>query len=146
LLRSWVRLGVENRSLTLPDYLVWGGWLCNLGWFICSIVSLENQIRHPLVEPDLTTDSVAYLVVRRTTSLRRLLLANVLHLDCLSLCLLIRRGALLSESCPDCFLLVVDSIWLSTSTRSNLYKHCVPGLRMHSDNFILHFDVQTIFE
>jgi hypothetical protein len=64
LLRSWVRLGVEKRNLTLPDYLVWGGWLCVLGWFICSIVSLQNQVHHPLVEPDLTTDSVTYLVVR----------------------------------------------------------------------------------
>jgi hypothetical protein len=65
LLRYWVRLGVEKRSLTFPDYLVWGGWLCTLGWFICSIVALRIQIDHPLVEPDLTTESVAYLVVCR---------------------------------------------------------------------------------
>jgi hypothetical protein len=63
LLRCWVRIGVEKRSLTLPDYLVWCGWLCTLGWFICSVVALRIQIDHPLVEPDLTTDSVNYLVV-----------------------------------------------------------------------------------
>jgi hypothetical protein len=54
---------VEKRSLTPPDYIVLGGWICTLGWYICSIVSLQIQIKHPLVEPDLTTDSVGYLVV-----------------------------------------------------------------------------------
>jgi hypothetical protein len=63
LLRYWVRLGVEKRKLTLPDYLVWAGWLCTLGWFVCSIISLQVQIDHPLVEPDLLTDSKTYLVV-----------------------------------------------------------------------------------
>jgi hypothetical protein len=65
-LRCWVRLGLEKRRLTFPDYLVWCGWLCTLGWVICSAISLHIQIDHPLVEPDLTTDSVAYLVVRPT--------------------------------------------------------------------------------
>jgi uncharacterized membrane protein YccF (DUF307 family) len=63
LLRYWVRLGIERRNLTIPDHLVLGGWLCTLGWVICSIVALHIQLRHPLNEADLTTDSVAYLVV-----------------------------------------------------------------------------------
>ncbi|OAF99249.1 uncharacterized protein CC84DRAFT_1222950 [Paraphaeosphaeria sporulosa] len=62
LLRCWIRLWVERRkSLTLPDYLVWGGWFFTLGWFVCSAVALNIQLTHPLVEPDLTTDSVEYL-------------------------------------------------------------------------------------
>jgi hypothetical protein len=63
LLRCWIRLGVEKRKLTLPDYLVWGGWLFTLGWYTCSIVALRIQIDHPLVLPDLTTDSQGYLIV-----------------------------------------------------------------------------------
>jgi hypothetical protein len=62
-LRSWIRLGVERRSLTIPDYLVWAAWLSTLGWFTCSVYALRLQIDHPLVEPDLTTDSVEYLTV-----------------------------------------------------------------------------------
>jgi hypothetical protein len=62
-LRCWIRLGLERRSLTLPDYLIWAGWLCTLGWFTCSIIALRLQLDHPLVEPDLTTDSVKYLEV-----------------------------------------------------------------------------------
>ncbi|KFA81161.1 hypothetical protein S40288_01046 [Stachybotrys chartarum IBT 40288] len=38
LLRVWVRLRIEHRDLTPPDYLVWGGWAFALGW------SLENQL------------------------------------------------------------------------------------------------------
>ncbi|KAF4985315.1 hypothetical protein FGRMN_11235 [Fusarium graminum] len=61
LLRGWVRLGLEQRALTAPDYLVWGGWLCTLGWFICSIISLNIGKDHP-VDPDTgETDSVPYL-------------------------------------------------------------------------------------
>ncbi|KAF5655220.1 hypothetical protein FHETE_11217 [Fusarium heterosporum] len=61
ILRGWVRLGLEQRALTAPDYLVWCGWLCTLGWFICSIMALEIGRVHP-VDPDTgATDSVAYL-------------------------------------------------------------------------------------
>jgi hypothetical protein len=63
-LRCWVRLFVEHRRLTLPDYLVWGGWLATMGWFACSAIALNVQVEHPLVEPDLTTDSTLYLKVR----------------------------------------------------------------------------------
>jgi hypothetical protein len=72
-------------------------------------------------------------------------LANALQLDGLDFCLLIRRGPLLSQSCIDCVLLVVNSTWLSTPTYSNLCKHSVHGLRMHSDNSDVRFDLQTIF-
>jgi hypothetical protein len=65
-LRCWIRLYLEHRKLNLPDYLVWGGWLCSLGWFICSVIALHIQIDHPLVEPDLTTDSIEYLKVFST--------------------------------------------------------------------------------
>ncbi|KAM3087783.1 hypothetical protein ACMFMG_001854 [Clarireedia jacksonii] len=60
LLRTWVRFCLELRDLTLADFLVWGGWLCALGWVVCSIKALYLQIDHPLSN-DLTTDSVAYL-------------------------------------------------------------------------------------
>jgi hypothetical protein len=67
LMRCWVRLRIEHRkNLTLPDYLVWGGWLFTLGWTACSVVALNVQLTHPLEEPDLTTDSVRYLVVSNT--------------------------------------------------------------------------------
>ena len=62
-LRCWIRLYLDHRSLNLLDYLVWGGWLFTLGWVICSIVALHIQINHPLVEPDLMTDSIEYLKV-----------------------------------------------------------------------------------
>lgn len=62
-LRCWVRLFLEHRNLTNPDYLVWAGWFCTLGWVVCSVVALHLQIDHPLVEPDLTTDSIQYLKV-----------------------------------------------------------------------------------
>jgi hypothetical protein len=61
-LRCWVRIRVEHRGLTLPDYLVWGGWACALGWVVCSIKALYLEIDHPLAE-DMTTDSVDYLKV-----------------------------------------------------------------------------------
>ncbi|KAH4957638.1 hypothetical protein HBH77_120230 [Parastagonospora nodorum] len=63
LVRSCIRLRIERRSFTLPDYFVWAGWLCSLGWFICSVLALRLQINHPLAEPDQTTDSVDYLVI-----------------------------------------------------------------------------------
>jgi hypothetical protein len=59
--RCWVRLRLERRKLTMPDYLVWGAWLCSLGWFVCSATALHINIKRPLV--DQNTDSVAYLVV-----------------------------------------------------------------------------------
>ncbi|KAF2448171.1 hypothetical protein P171DRAFT_207180 [Karstenula rhodostoma CBS 690.94] len=63
LLRCWIRLRVERKNnLTLPDYFVWGGWLFTFGWFACSAVALNIQLTHPLVEPDLTTDSLEYLI------------------------------------------------------------------------------------
>jgi hypothetical protein len=69
LLRFWVRIGIEKRRLNIPDCLVFAGWLCSLGWVICSIVALRIQIDHPLLEPDLTTDQVSYLVVSQTRAL-----------------------------------------------------------------------------
>ncbi|KAF2877700.1 hypothetical protein BDV95DRAFT_155473 [Massariosphaeria phaeospora] len=59
-LRCFIRIKLEHRALTLPDYLVWGGWVCTAGWVACSIKSLSIQIDHPLDE-DLLTDSVDYL-------------------------------------------------------------------------------------
>ncbi|ORY12946.1 hypothetical protein BCR34DRAFT_281500 [Clohesyomyces aquaticus] len=61
LLRCWVRVRMEHRVLTIPDYLVCAGWLCIVGWVACSINALYLQLSHPLAEPDLTTDSIAYL-------------------------------------------------------------------------------------
>jgi hypothetical protein len=52
---------LERRSLTIPDYLVIGAWFSTLGFFVGSVVALHIQTEHPLVEPDLLTDSVAYL-------------------------------------------------------------------------------------
>jgi hypothetical protein len=78
LLRCWVRLGVEKRKLTLPDYLVWGGWLCTLGWYICSIIALRIQIDHPLVVPDLTTDSQEYLIVSSAQLLKSCMADRIL--------------------------------------------------------------------
>ncbi|KAF2633928.1 hypothetical protein BU25DRAFT_427336 [Macroventuria anomochaeta] len=60
-LRCYIRIFLERRTLTLPDYFVWGGWFSTLGFCIGSIIALNIQIKHPLVEPDLLTDSVAYL-------------------------------------------------------------------------------------
>ncbi|KAF9697424.1 hypothetical protein EKO04_004622 [Ascochyta lentis] len=60
-LRCYIRVILERRKLTLPDYLVWGGWFGTLGFTIGSVIALQLQIDHPLVEPDLLTDSVAYL-------------------------------------------------------------------------------------
>ncbi|EOA83731.1 hypothetical protein ACJQWK_00752 [Exserohilum turcicum] len=59
-LRCWVRMRLENRKLTVVDYLVWGGWLCTLGWFTCSTKSLYILIDHPLDE-ETRSDSVDYL-------------------------------------------------------------------------------------
>ncbi|KAH4101213.1 hypothetical protein HBI25_157810 [Parastagonospora nodorum] len=62
-LRCWIRLRLEHRKLTLPDYFVWAGWFFTLGWFICSAVTLNLQVDHPLLpENDFKTDSVSYLV------------------------------------------------------------------------------------
>lgn len=60
-LRCYIRIFIEHRKLTLPDYLVWGGWFSTLGFTIGSAIALNIQIDHPLIEPDLLTDSVAYL-------------------------------------------------------------------------------------
>ena len=67
-LRCYVRMFLERRKLTIPDYLVWGGWFSTLSFCICSIIALNIQIDHPLIEPDLLTDSVAYLKVRMPLS------------------------------------------------------------------------------
>ncbi|KAL6703043.1 hypothetical protein ACN47E_010250 [Coniothyrium glycines] len=60
-LRCWVRIRISCRSLVLADYLVWCGWACTAGWFICSIKALRLQIDHPLHGEDLVTDSADYL-------------------------------------------------------------------------------------
>lgn len=70
-LRCYIRIFIERRTLTLPDWLVWGGWLSTLGFCIGSSISLNIQIEHPLVEPDLVTDSVAYLKVCMTLLIAR---------------------------------------------------------------------------
>jgi len=62
ILRCWIRLIVERRSLTLPDYLVWGGMVCAFGWFACSTKALYILIDHPLDE-ETRSDSVVYLKV-----------------------------------------------------------------------------------
>ncbi|KAF2657344.1 hypothetical protein K491DRAFT_330516 [Lophiostoma macrostomum CBS 122681] len=59
-LRCWVRLHIEHRTLTISDYFIWAGWACTLGWFICSVKALNLQKDHPLDE-DGYTDSVDYL-------------------------------------------------------------------------------------
>lgn len=64
LLRTWIRLCTERRTLTVSDYLVWAGWFCSLGWVICSIVALRIQHDRPLQGEELYTDSVEYLKVR----------------------------------------------------------------------------------
>lgn len=66
ILRSWVRLRLERRGMTLPDYLVWCGWLCTVGWVACSITALNIQRTHPLTGSDLLSDSVEYLKVCST--------------------------------------------------------------------------------
>lgn len=67
ILRCYIRIFLERRKLTVPDYLVWGGWFSTLGFTIGSAIALKIQIEHPLIEPDLLTDSVAYLKVYITT-------------------------------------------------------------------------------
>lgn len=62
-LRCYIRIFIERRTLTLPDYLVWGAWISTLGFCIGSVVALKLQLAHPLVEPELLTDSTAYLKV-----------------------------------------------------------------------------------
>jgi hypothetical protein len=64
ILRGWVRLGLEQRALTAPDYLVWCGWMFILGWFICSIKALNLATDHPVESATGYTDSVEYLKVR----------------------------------------------------------------------------------
>ncbi|CAI6334835.1 unnamed protein product [Periconia digitata] len=61
LLRCWIRLWNERRALTIPDYLLWGGWICTMGWVICSAIALHIQIDNPLIGDDLLSDSIAYL-------------------------------------------------------------------------------------
>ena len=64
ILRVWVRLHLEQRVLTVPDYLVWGGWACSLGWFICSVKALNIGRDHP-VDPDTgASDSIENLKAR----------------------------------------------------------------------------------
>ncbi|KAF3038731.1 hypothetical protein E8E11_005943 [Didymella keratinophila] len=60
-LRCYIRIFLERRSLTLPDYLVWGAWFSTLGFCTGSVVALKLQLAHPLVEPNLVTDSEVYL-------------------------------------------------------------------------------------
>lgn len=62
-LRCYIRVFLERRKLTLPDYLVWGAWFSTLGFTVGSVVALNIQLSHPLVEPELVTDSVGYLKV-----------------------------------------------------------------------------------
>ncbi|KAH7305463.1 hypothetical protein B0I35DRAFT_492840 [Stachybotrys elegans] len=62
LLRIWVRLRIEQRALTLPDYFVWAAWIFASGWFICSILALNIGVEHPLDEIGIT-DSTEYLKV-----------------------------------------------------------------------------------
>lgn len=62
-MRCWIRVRLEERGLTLVDWLVWGGWLCALGWFSCSTKALYILIDHPLDE-ETRSDSVDYLKVR----------------------------------------------------------------------------------
>jgi hypothetical protein len=64
LLRVWVRLHLEQRQLTSPDYFVWAAWLFASGWFICSIIALKIGMEHPLDEVGVT-DSIEYLKVSR---------------------------------------------------------------------------------
>jgi hypothetical protein len=65
ILRCWIRLRFERRKLTLPDYIVWGGFVFTLAWFLCSAIALHIQVDHPLEEQNgYMTDSVPYLVVR----------------------------------------------------------------------------------
>jgi hypothetical protein len=63
-LRCWIRLRLERRKLTLPDYIVWGAFLLTLAWFVCSAIGLHLEMHHPLTEENrYMTDSVPYLVV-----------------------------------------------------------------------------------
>ncbi|KAI9162895.1 hypothetical protein HJFPF1_04490 [Paramyrothecium foliicola] len=62
-LRVWVRLRLEHRGLTAPDYLVWMGWLFTLGWFVCSVKALNIGRTHPVDPETGATDSVDYLKV-----------------------------------------------------------------------------------
>jgi len=78
-MRSCVRLRIERRNFIHPDYLVWSGWLCALGWFICSVLALQLQINHPLADLDQKTDSVEYLVVRETLTLHVTKLSGILR-------------------------------------------------------------------
>lgn len=59
-MRCWIRVRLENRKLTHIDWLVWGGWFCTLGWFICSTRALFIVMDHPLDE-ETRSDSVDYL-------------------------------------------------------------------------------------
>jgi hypothetical protein len=67
ILRCCIRIRYEHRSLTIADWLVWGGWICALGWFGCSTRALYI-LDHPLDE-ETKTDSVTYLKVSDYTLL-----------------------------------------------------------------------------
>lgn len=138
-MRSCVRLYIERRRFTLPDYLVWAGWLCSLGWFICSFLALRLQINHPLAEPDQATDSVDYLVVREISTLHVTKLIRTS--DSIHLLLLLRRRALLSESRSHCFLRVADSTWIPQFAVGDLCKLCVHDLRVRRNAFDGHVDM-----
>ncbi|USP74694.1 hypothetical protein yc1106_01968 [Curvularia clavata] len=60
LMRCWIRVFLEHRKLTHIDWLVWGGFFCTLGWFICSTRALFILVDHPLDE-ETRSDSVDYL-------------------------------------------------------------------------------------
>lgn len=67
ILRCYIRVVLERRTLNLPDYLVWGAWFSTLSFCIGSVVALKLQLAHPLIEPDLLTDSTAYMKVQTRT-------------------------------------------------------------------------------
>lgn len=131
---------MERRRLTLPDYLVWGGWVCTLGWVACSIRALNLQIKHPLAE-DLTTDSEDYLKVRGLNEpYPKSLLTVMLLSDCFHLVLLLRCWTLFSQGCPHSFLLVVDSAGFQASQSSSVRGHGIHARCFHRNDFDRHID------
>jgi hypothetical protein len=126
--RCWVRLRIEHRKLTLPDYLVWGAWLCSLGWFVCSATALHILIKQPLV--DQNSDSVAYLVVRNFMFPAFQYGSHVAFLDSLHWILLLRHWTLLSEGFNIVVLLVAHTYWISTSASRFVRRHHIHSMRL----------------
>lgn len=131
-LRSWIRLCLERRQLTIPDYLVWGGWFSTLGFFICSGIALYIQIDHPLVGPYLMTDSVAYLKVSDSIFAIKVT-TDVALPDRVYLVLLLRLWPLLPESLTCGVLLVANSTWFPASSNRRLHQRCVRSVRLCRD-------------